>query len=539
MRLLPNRPPCARHHFRVRVAPMAAPLVLRLSPSLCGRLAFSSSSLRLPATTTGRIRRGCYRSSSSAISSLYSHVRDGYSEKPELDMAHVCSHGEAWASDVEARKGELAARDVQDIISTWKQLEDVKAQVALLEDEKSLVASQIKHIVENNERSSVPSIPDYQRLRTEGREIRVKLNVLYDRMTELDEKFYLKALQLPNRTHPSVPVGDESQARVLETVGQKPEFDFKPRVHLDIGEKLDIIRQKHLSHVSGHRSYYLRGAGAELEHALAHFALKKLKRRGFVAMSVPDMLKGVVFEGCGMCPSAKTSQLYSLDPAKFKDLNLAGTSEVGIAGYFMDHAVELKDLPLRIVCRSTCYRAETETGKETWGLYRVHHFTKVEMFGVTAAESGNESNALLDEFLSIQKEIYSDLGLHYKVLDMPTEELGLPAYRKYDIEAWMPGREKFGEISSASNCTDYQSRRLHIKYFDSSRNLKYAHTVNGTACAVPRLLIAILETYQMKDGRVRVPPALQPLLEAEVIGKPASTPLQYIGTNRRRPAKDD
>ncbi|NXJ15938.1 SYSM protein, partial [Odontophorus gujanensis] len=236
------------------------------------------------------------------------------------------------------------------------------------------------------------------------------------------------------------PVGDESQARVLEVVGEKPAFSFQPKGHLELGEELDIIRQRRLSHVSGHRSYYLSGAGALLQHALVHFVLAKLVPKGFLPMTVPDLLRGAVFEGCGMQPNTTPSPVYCIDPARFEDLCLAGTSEVGIAGYFMDHAVQLQDMPIRysdrtlrgwdmgrcvgvtsdpsfpprIVCSSTCYRAETDTGREPWGLYRVHQFTKVEMFGVTAAESGAESEALLDEFLMLQKEIFSELGLHYR-----------------------------------------------------------------------------------------------------------------------------
>lgn len=249
-------------------------------------------------------------------------------------------------------------------------------------------------------------------------------------------------------------------------------------------------------------------------------------------MVVPDMLKGAVFEGCGMQPNAHRSQVYSLDPNRFPDLNLAGTGEVGVAGYFMDHAVNWKDLPVRTMCSSTCYRAETDTGRETWGLYRVHHFNKVEMFGVTADETGDESSQLLDEFVSLQKEMFSALGLHYRVLDMPTQELGPPAHRKFDIEAWMPGRNNYGEISSGSNCTDYQSRRLNIVYEREDGSLQYAHTVNATACAIPRTVIAILETHQTKEGTVHVPPALQPYLGLEVIEKPKYTPLKYIGPNQ-------
>uniref|UniRef100_K7G2I1 serine--tRNA ligase n=1 Tax=Pelodiscus sinensis TaxID=13735 RepID=K7G2I1_PELSI len=415
-------------------------------------------------------------------------------------------------------------------LCTWKRLETVWEEIKKLEAKKEEVSSQVKYLVETQDESSLQSLPDYHALRGQGREIRRQLNSLYREEVELDEKYYLKALKLPNQTHPDVPIGDESQARVLEVMGEKPAFDFRVRGHLEIGEELDIIRQKRLSHISGHRSYYLRGAGALLQQALVQFTLSKLVKQGFIPMAVPDLLRGAVFEGCGMQPNASPSPVYNIDPyASHSSAALTGSP---FPGYFMDHAVSWKDLPVRTVCSSTCYRTETDTGKEPWGLYRVHQFTKVEMFGVTAAESGQESTALLEEFLALQKEIFSALGLHYKVLDMPSQELGLPAYRKYDIEAWMPGRGKYGEISSASNCTDYQSRRLNIMYYDQTRQLHYAHTVNGTACAVPRVLIALLESKQLKDGSVRVPTILQPFLGTEVISKPSYAPLRYIGPNQ-------
>ncbi|XP_069042584.1 serine--tRNA ligase, mitochondrial [Lepisosteus oculatus] len=465
-------------------------------------------------------------------SSLYEHVREGYSDKPVLDMRFVCEHTDRVITEVESRKGDLRGEDVRGIVSVWQELQAVGEDIARLEQEKREVSEKVRALVEQQDKAVLPSLPEYQHLRGAGRDIRLRLNQLYPRHSELEDKHYTTALRLPNRTDPSVPVGDESQARVVELAGQKPDFDFKVKGHLEIGEGLDIIRQRRLAHVSGHRSYYLRGAGARLQAALQSFALDKLQRRGFVPMVVPDMLKGAVFEGCGMQPHAHQSQVYSLDPSRFPDLNLAGTGEVGVAGYFMDHAVNWRDLPVRTVCSSTCYRAETDTGREAWGLYRVHHFTKVEMFGVTADETGQESSELLLEFLSLQKEIFSDLELHYRVLDMPTQELGPPAYRKFDIEAWMPGRGSFGEISSASNCTDYQSRRLHIMYENEEGSLRYAHTVNATACAVPRTIIAILETHQTRDGTVRVPKVLQPYLGSEVIEKPRCTPLRYIGPNQ-------
>uniref|UniRef100_A0A8D3D5K1 serine--tRNA ligase n=1 Tax=Scophthalmus maximus TaxID=52904 RepID=A0A8D3D5K1_SCOMX len=444
------------------------------------------------------------RSSSSshgARSSLYEHVREGYSDKPELDMRAVCEETDKVIANVEGRKGELRADDVRAIVSVcvWQELQAVRAEISGLEELKRDISDTVR------------ALPEYTQALHRGREVRRRLNELYAKETELDQQHYGRALKLPNSSHPDVPIGDESQARVVELVGQKPEFDFKPRGHLELGEELGLVRQRHLAHISGHRSYYLRGAGARLQTALQNFALDTLQRRGFIPMVVPDMLKGAVFEGCGMQPNAHRSQVYSLDPARFPDLSLAGTGEVGVAGYFMDHAVNWADLPVRTVCSSTCYRAETDTGRETWGLYRVHHFNKIEMFGVTADETGEESAQLLEEFVSLQKEMFSALELHYRVLDMPTQELGPPAYRKYDIEAWMPGRNSYGEVCPV---------------------VSLLSPVNATACAIPRTIIAILETHQTKEGTVHVPRALQPYLGLEVIEKPTYSALKYIGPNQ-------
>ncbi|XP_056652107.1 serine--tRNA ligase, mitochondrial [Monodelphis domestica] len=492
-----------------------------------------------PSRETSKLGRGRTLSSNSGVPNrtrnlLYDHVREGYSARPQLDMERLCAHPEETARALEHRKGELRPADLPEIISTWQSLGKLREEIRALEEEKASVAQRIKALVVSQDKDLLEQDPTYRATRAQGKSIRTRLTALYANEARLEELFYTRALRLPNQTHPDVPVGDESQARVLEVVGEKPTFSFHPRGHLEIGEKLDVIRQKRLSHVSGQRSYYLRGPGALLQHGLVSFTLGKLVQRGFTAMTVPDMLRGAVFEGCGMSPNASPSQIYNIDPSRFEDLSLAGTAEVGIAGYFMDHAVSWKDLPLRVVCSSTCYRAETHTGKEPWGLFRVHHFSKVEMFGLT--HSGTEhSSGLLEEFVSLQKEILTELGLHFRVLDMPTQELGRPAYRKFDIEAWMPGRGCFGEVTSASNCTDFQSRRLHIMYETEDGDLEHVHTVNGTGCAVPRVLIALLESNQQKDGSVLVPEVLQPYVGTDRISAPRHTPLRYIGPNQPRP----
>ncbi|XP_026571235.1 serine--tRNA ligase, mitochondrial [Pseudonaja textilis] len=469
--------------------------------------------------------------SSGARSRLYEYAREGWASWPRLDVAGLSER------DLEVRKGPLKAPDLHEIVTAWERLNQVQEEIAKLNAERKRVRTEVYNFMQNHDESTLQTLPVYNALVKEGREIRVCLNTLRQEEVELQEKYYLHALRLPNRIHPDVQSGDEIEPRVVEIIGKKPEFDFKVKGHLEIGENLDIIRQRRLAHISGLRSYYLCGAGALLERALVQFTFSKLIQKGFIPMTVPDMVKGAVFEGCGMLPEVHSSLVYRIDPSRFEDLNLAGTSEVGIAGYFADHAVALKDMPVRIACSSTCYRAETETGKEPWGLYRVHQFTKVEMFGVTANETGLESNALMEEFLALQKEIFLELGLHFKVLDMPPQELGLSAFRKFDIEAWMPGRNQYGEISSLSNCTDFQSRRLNIMYYNEKQQLSFAHTVNGTACAVPRMLIAILESNQLKDGSVRIPTVLQPLMGAEVIHKPSHTLLKYIGPNQSKKGK--
>ncbi|XP_037227804.1 serine--tRNA ligase, mitochondrial isoform X2 [Falco rusticolus] len=461
-----------------------------------------------------------------ARSRLYEHVREGRSARPQLDVAALSER------EVERRRGALRGGDLGGIVRSWARLGEVRASIARLQAEKDQVAQGVRALLAAHDKETAEALPAYTSLRAQGRQIRLELQQLLAEEATLDEQFYIQALQLPNRTHPEAPVGDESQARVVEVVGEKPVFTFKPKGHLELGESLDIIRQRWAPVACLGPSLLLpvrgRGAAAARARALRH---DQAALQGFPTHDSPRPAARRRF-CCGMQPNATPSPIYTIDPSRFEDLCLAGTSEVGIAGYFMDHAVRLEDLPLRIVCSSTCYRAETDTGREPWGLYRVHQFTKVEMFGVTAAESGAESEALLAEFVALQKEIFSELGLHYRVLDMPTEELGLPAYRKFDIEAWMPGRGKYGEISSASNCTDYQSRRLNIMYSDSARRLRHAHTVNGTACAVSRMLIALLECNQLPDGSVRVPPALQPLIGQTVLTRPPAPLLRYIGPNQ-------
>ncbi|XP_029781164.1 LOW QUALITY PROTEIN: serine--tRNA ligase, mitochondrial-like [Suricata suricatta] len=304
---------------------MAASMVRRLWPLVAGRGL--------------RSRRGCIRSQSPRRtfaterrdrSLLYEHAREGYSALPHLDMEPLCACPEEAARALELRKGELRPEDLPAIISTWQELRQLREQIRSLEEEKGAVAEAVRNLLVNQDGTQVHQDPQYQRLRAHGREIRKQLTVLYPKETELEEQFYLRALRLPNETHPEVPVGDESQARVLHVVGDKPAFSFRPRGHLEIAEKLDIIRQKRLSHVSGHRSYYLRGAGALLQHGLVNFTLNKLVHRGFTPMTVPDLLRGAVFEGCGMTPNANPSKFTTSTPPALKTSTWLGQQRWGL-----------------------------------------------------------------------------------------------------------------------------------------------------------------------------------------------------------------
>ncbi|XP_064620514.1 serine--tRNA ligase, mitochondrial-like [Lineus longissimus] len=344
----------------------------------------------------------------------------------------------------------------------------------------------------------------------------------------IKEELLDAASHLPNISHPSSPVGEESCAEVVDTFGTKRDFSFQPKGVVELGAYLGILRTKDLGLTTGQRTYYFIGALAKLEQALIQYSLDKLVNSGFTLVSVPDLIAPEIIEACGFNTTGTRTQVYKLG-TRHGDMCLAGTAEMSLAGMFMNKVLQDTELPKKVAAVSRCYRAETSSVEEESGIYRVHHFTKVEMFGVTANESGEESEALFNEFVDIQKELFAGLGLNFQILNMPTQELGAPAYKKYDIEAWMPHKKFYGEISSTSNCTDYQSRRLHMKYVDDRYAVHHVHTVNGTACAIPRMVMAVLENYQNKDGSITVPERLVEYMGMDRIVKDCEPPImQWI-----------
>mgnify|MGYP001595726479 FL=1 len=313
-------------------------------------------------------------------------------------------------------------------------------------------------------------------------------------------------LKIPNLTHPNSPIGkNESENVEIEVIGQPTEFNFKPKDHLTLGKELDLIDFESGSKVSGTGFYFFKNKLVLLELALMRYGIDKLTSKGFVPISTPDLAKNFAMKGTGYNPKGNEDQIYEI---KNEDLSLIATSEITVGGYLANVILKDDDLDKKYVAISHCFRKEAGAyGKESRGLYRVHQFTKVEMFIFCKPENSEKYH---EEIKEIEKEIYTELGLPTRVLDICTGDLGGPAYRKYDLECWMPMKNNWGEVTSCSNCTDYQARRLNIKFRNKSGNLEFVHTLNGTAVTSSRTILAILENYQQKDGSIKIPKVLQP-----------------------------
>ncbi|XP_057327751.1 serine--tRNA ligase, mitochondrial [Microplitis mediator] len=326
------------------------------------------------------------------------------------------------------------------------------------------------------------------------------------------DEFLKELSRIPNKTDPRVLKYGEEGKILSETPLRT--YDFQPQTFIELAKNLKLIRIDQLGPVSGPKSYILLGDLAQLEEALVQFSVKRLLECGFRCISVPDILPKTVIERCGMIVDGDHTLIYTLDKA-YGDVCLSGTAEMALAMHLMNKEINEEKLPVKLAAVSRCFRAEASNNAEESGIYRVHQFTKVEMF---ACASENKSSEFLEEMVKIQENISKDLGLGFKIIDMPSHDLGAPAYRKIDIEGWLPGKNSYGELSSCSNCTDFQSRRLNIRYKNSKSNeLKYVHTLNGTACAIPRMLIAICESYQLKDGRIEIPKVLVPFMNGKTI----------------------
>ncbi|KAI7841623.1 hypothetical protein COHA_004793 [Chlorella ohadii] len=443
--------------------------------------------------------------------------------RAHIDFKFVRDNVEAVAANCTAR---LSSADPHLVAQLYEQYVAAQQETDKLRAARNENSSAMKGKLEPEARAA---------LIEKGKAIKEALEGLEARLVALEDELQREGQRLPNMTHPDVPVGGEDVSVQLALVGQRRSFDFPTKDHLQLGEELDLIDFETGGVVSGAKFYYLRNEAALLELALVNYTMQKVVAAGFTPMMTPDLVRESVFEKCGFQPRAQNTQIYSV---KDSAMCLTGTAEIPLGGVCMDKILAESQLPMKMAAYGHCFRTEAgAAGSASKGLYRVHQFSKVEMFVVCTPE---QSEALHQQLLDLEVQMFTELGLHFQVLDMASHDLGAPAYRKYDIEAWMPGMERYGEISSASNCTDYQSRRLNIRYRPAADEAaaaaaadagsgggkggkkkgggkakvptQFVHTLNATACAVPRMIVAILENNQQADGSVVIPEVLRPFM---------------------------
>jgi seryl-tRNA synthetase len=351
----------------------------------------------------------------------------------------------------------------------------------------------------------------------EGRRLKERVAGIEERLNDAREALNTLMLAIPNFLHPESPEGGEDGFRELRRVGEPRKFEFQPLDHLALNEKLDLFDFEAGAKVSGQKWYFLKNEAVLLELALQRMAFDHVMQANFQPFATPDVARKEIVDGLAFSPRGAETQIYSLAGT---DLDLIGTAEITLGGVHADALLDEADLPLRMGGISHCFRTEAgSAGRESKGLYRVHQFSKVEMFAIVRPE---DSEAMHDEIVAIEERILQALEIPYRVIDVAAGDLGAPAFRKFDIEGWMPMRGDggdYGELTSASNCTDYQARRLKTRFRRTgTKKNELVHTLNGTAIAVPRTIVAILENHQRADGSVAIPAALQGYLGLETIG---------------------
>ncbi len=423
-----------------------------------------------------------------------------------LDRKYVLENVEAVKSNCLQRG---ASADIDRIVALELQR---RAKLAEAEDwnrQANAVSAQI---------GKVPP-QEREEFKEKGRVLRAHKEQAQKDHDALDREIDGLLSRVPNMTHPSAPVGsdDHSNLEIARGSTPIPSFDFKPKDHLELGAIHDMIDFEAGARVAGAGFYFLKRDAVLLDLALQQFSLSLLIRKGFVPITTPDVASTEILHGIGFIPRGPETQIYSIENT---ELNLVATAEITLGGMYHNQVLEAEGLPLKLVGISHCFRTEAgAAGRASRGLYRVHQFTKVEMFAFTLPE---QSSSVHEELRAIECEIFDALEVPYRVVDTATGDLGGPAYRKYDLEAWMPGRGnggEWGEVTSTSNCTDYQARRLNIRYrVKGEKGTHFAHTLNGTAVAISRALIAVMENHQQADGSIKVPKVLVPWVGKNSIG---------------------
>ncbi len=426
-----------------------------------------------------------------------------------LNIKFIIDNPELVKTNIRNRNLSL---DIDGLIEIYRKKNELQAAVDDLRNQRNIINKQI----------SAASQDDRQSLIDKSKKLKEEIAQKEVGLDELSRKYVEELKKVPNISHPDSPIGKNEDDNVEISRYKEPtEFAFTPKDHVELGRELDLIDFQAAAKVSGARFYFLKNEAVLLEYALTRFALDVLLENGFTLVSTPDLAKSEILEGIGFNPRGNETQVYTIEDS---DLCLIGTSEITLGGMYSNTTIDEDDLPLKLAGISHCFRTEAGSyGKFSKGLYRVHQFTKIEMFAFTHPDKSGEMHEYLRQ---IEEQLYKELDIPFRTVDICTGDLGGPAYRKYDLEAWMPGRHNedknvagnWGEITSTSNCTDYQSRRLNIKYKSKETGkTAYLHTLNGTAFAISRTLLAILENYQQEDGSIKVPGALQKYLDFDVI----------------------
>ncbi len=422
-----------------------------------------------------------------------------------LDLQFICDNRELVEENC-TRRG--VACDIPRLIDLREQRGTLISAGDALRHEQKDIAGQIPKAA-SDERAGLVA---------RGKELKVLVADNESSLRDVEAALKIEQSRIPNLTHPDAPVGGEDAATTLREWGDRPTFDFTPKDHVALMESLDLVDLAAGSKVAGHGFYYLKNEAVFLELALVQYAIEKLRSEGFTLFTTPDLARDEVLEGIGFMPRGPEAQIYSVENT---DLSLVATAEITLGGMLKDEILPIESLPLKMAGLSHCFRTEAGAhGKATRGIYRVHQFTKVEMFGFTAPDL-EASGQFHEMVVRIEEEIFQGLGIPYRVIDTATGDLGGPAYRKFDLEAWMPGRGdggEYGEVTSASNCTDYQARRLGIRCRSAQRKgTQFVHTLNGTAVSIARALIALLENHQQADGSVVIPEVLRKWMGVDVI----------------------
>lgn len=382
-----------------------------------------------------------------------------------------------------------------------------------VDNDKTALQAQLEEINKHRNELADKGMVD-EKNREEGKRLKIEGKEIETKLEELNTKWKELINQIPNIHRPEVPVGkNEEGNKELRKVGDIPSFNFQVKDHLELAAMHDLIDFEAGAKVSGSQFYFLKNDAVRLELALLQFGINFLEKKGFTIVMTPDLAKSRFYLGTGYAPKGDEAQIYEIDG---EDLGLIATAEVTMAGMHADDVLKSEDLPIKYAAISHCFRKEAGAyGKYSKGLYRVHQFTKLEMFIYSLPEKSEEMHQLI---LQTEEELTQALGLPYRVLEMCSGDLGAIASRKYDLEAWMPGRNDYGEITSTSNTDDFQARNLNIKVKTEKGN-EYVHMLNGTALVTSRIPIAILENFQQEDGSVKIPDVLVPFMGKEYIGK--------------------